>query len=156
MFCCCCCADSLVLHLQLVHDGHLLGGSGQHDTDANPQERLCSIQQGRRPRRNGRQSSFIKPSSVSTLSITASLSYFPCGHFRLAMSEISSLFCHRSATWVTNTVGSRCTATSSAQQLIPCSSRHSSEVATKWRQSRFASSSSLSSANSTPSTSKQR
>ena len=37
--------DPLVLDLQLVHDGHLPGWVGQHDLDADTQERLCKIQQ---------------------------------------------------------------------------------------------------------------
>lgn len=38
--------DSLVLDLQLLHDGDLSGGLGQHDPDANPTQGLCSLQQG--------------------------------------------------------------------------------------------------------------
>lgn len=39
------CLDSLVLHLQLLHDGHFPGGSGVHDFDEDTQKRLCPIQQ---------------------------------------------------------------------------------------------------------------
>lgn len=40
-------ADPLVLHLQLVHDGDLPGGSGEHDPDAHPAQGLRPLQQGR-------------------------------------------------------------------------------------------------------------
>lgn len=38
--------DSLVLHLQLLHDGHFPGWSGVHDPDEDTKERLRQIQQG--------------------------------------------------------------------------------------------------------------
>lgn len=37
--------DSLVLHLQLIYDGHFLGGSGVHDSNENTKKGLCQIQQ---------------------------------------------------------------------------------------------------------------
>ena len=40
-------ADTLVFHLQLIHDGHILGGSGVYDFDADFEERLRKIFQGR-------------------------------------------------------------------------------------------------------------
>ena len=40
-------SDSLVLHLQLLHDGHLPGGLGVHDSDENAAEGLRQIQQRR-------------------------------------------------------------------------------------------------------------
>lgn len=40
-----CLLDSLVLHLQLLHDGHFPGWPGLHDFDENSEEGLCSIQQ---------------------------------------------------------------------------------------------------------------
>jgi hypothetical protein len=40
---CCCVSDSLVQHLQLVHDGHLSCGPGQHDSHAHSEEGLCSL-----------------------------------------------------------------------------------------------------------------
>lgn len=33
--------DSLVFHLQLLHDGYLLGWPGVHDPDENAKKRLC-------------------------------------------------------------------------------------------------------------------
>ena len=44
-----CSSDSLVQHFQLIHDGHLPGGSGEHDPDAHTSQGLCSLQQGGRP-----------------------------------------------------------------------------------------------------------
>ena len=41
-------SDSLVLHLQLFHDGHLPGWPGLNDLDANFEERLCKIFKGGR------------------------------------------------------------------------------------------------------------
>ena len=38
--------DSLVFNLQLLHDGHLPGGPGQHDPDEDPSQGLCQIQPG--------------------------------------------------------------------------------------------------------------
>lgn len=37
--------DSLVLHLQLLHDGHFLGGPSVHDFNENTKKGLCQIQQ---------------------------------------------------------------------------------------------------------------
>ena len=33
-------SDPLVFNLQLLHDGHLSGGSGQHDPDEDPSQGL--------------------------------------------------------------------------------------------------------------------
>ena len=38
-------SDPLVLHIQLIHDGHLPGGAGQHDPHEDPPQRLRQIQQ---------------------------------------------------------------------------------------------------------------
>lgn len=38
------CLDSLVLHLQLLHDGHFPGRSGVHDSDENTKKGLRQIQ----------------------------------------------------------------------------------------------------------------
>lgn len=35
--------DSLVLHLQLLHDGHFPGGTGVHDPNENIKKGLCQI-----------------------------------------------------------------------------------------------------------------
>ena len=51
--------DPLVQHLQLVHDGHLPGGLGHHDPDANSEEGLRQVLQrgghGRHGERSGRR-----------------------------------------------------------------------------------------------------
>ena len=39
--------DSLVLNLQLVHDGDLLGWPGEHDFDEDTSQGLRTLQQGR-------------------------------------------------------------------------------------------------------------
>lgn len=36
--------DSLVLNLQLLHDGHFPGGAGVHDPNENIKKGLCQIQ----------------------------------------------------------------------------------------------------------------
>ena len=41
-------SDSLVLHLQLLHDGHLPGGSGEYDSHEDSEEGLRQVQQGGR------------------------------------------------------------------------------------------------------------
>ena len=43
---CCILTDPLVLHFQLIHDGHLPGGVSQHDPHEGTQEGLCQVQQG--------------------------------------------------------------------------------------------------------------
>ena len=46
-------SDPLVFNLQLLHDGHLPGGPGQHDPDENPAQGLRQIQPGGGPGRPG-------------------------------------------------------------------------------------------------------
>ena len=41
-------SDSLVLNIQLVHDGNISGGTGLHDNVAYTQEGLCTLLQRRR------------------------------------------------------------------------------------------------------------
>ena len=46
-------SDPLVFNLQLLHDGHLPGGPGQHDPDEDPAQGLRQIQPGGGPGRPG-------------------------------------------------------------------------------------------------------
>lgn len=48
--------DTLVQHIQQLHDGHIFGGFGVHDFDENIAKGLPTIQQGRRNGRYGRLS----------------------------------------------------------------------------------------------------
>lgn len=44
------CTDSLVQHFQFLYDGYFPGGTGEHDSDEDPEKGLCPLQQGGGPR----------------------------------------------------------------------------------------------------------